>query len=138
MDMEIAFYLFSLPLFSCYHLSWEVPPLEICCHTRLHFASFSLQDGATEWLCDLAWTTPSPHPQLSFFCQCCAVSPPQQIMCGVPTPIRYVRCPHLNKVGAASPPSSIYFFCAVSPPFATLGSVLDSISKVENLASSSL
>ena len=78
------------------------------------------------------------RPQLSFFCQWCAVSPPQQIMCGVPTPIRYVRCPHLNKVGAASPPSSIYFFCAVSPPFATLGSVLDSISKAENLTSSRL
>ena len=92
MDMEIAFYLFSLPLFSCYHLSWEVPPLEICCHTRLHLASFSLQDGATEWLYDLAWTPPHPPTAKLFL----------SMLCGFPTPIF-----------PSSPLSSIPFF--ISP-----------------------
>ena len=38
-------------------------------------------------------------------------------MCSVPTSIRYVRCP---------PFQYICFLCGVPPPFATLGSVLDS------------
>ena len=67
-----------------------------------NLASFSLQDGATEWHYFLVWTT---HPQLSFSSQCCAVSPPL---------IRYVRCPHPNKVCAVSPPQS--GMCGV-PPF---------------------
>ena len=48
----------------------------------------------------ISWLGPPPtHPQLSFSCKCCAVSPPQQSMCGVP-PSQYmlsfkvVRCPH--------------------------------------------
>ena len=44
-----------------------------------NLASSSLQDGVTEWHYSLAWTT---HPQISFFCKCSAVSPPQQSMCG--------------------------------------------------------
>ena len=66
-----------------------------------------MQDRATEWYYSLVWTT---HPQLSFFCKFCAVSPPQQSMCGVPTPF----VPLIKKVCAVPPPSSIHFFCAVS------------------------
>ena len=72
--------------------------------------------------------THTPHPQLSFFFLCCAVSPPQlflpstkyvrcppshlSMLCGVPTPCVTL----VNKVCAVSPPPSIHFFCAVSPP----------------------
>ena len=95
---------------------------------------------------------PSTHPQLSFFCKCCAVSPPQQSMCGVP-PSQYmlsvnvVRCPHpicsTHQEGMCGvPPFQYKFFCAVSPPcnsvplpHLTLSWIL---SKVENLESSSL
>ena len=44
-------------------------------------------------------------------------------MCSVPTPIRYVQCPHLNNVCAVSPPSSICFLsklCGVPTPFVPL------------------
>ena len=60
------------------------------------------------WACKMVpqsgiifWPGPHPkphpliHPQLSFFFQCCVVSPPL---------IRYVQCPQPNKVRAVSPP----------------------------------
>ena len=48
----------------------------------------------------ISWFGPPPtHRQLSFFCKCCAVSPPQQSMCGVPLSqymlsFKVERCPH--------------------------------------------
>ena len=63
------------------------------------------------------------------------------MLCGVPTPISYVRCPHpnmactqirnvqcphLNKVCAVSPPFSISVFCAVSPTLCHIWLCLDS------------
>ena len=75
-----------------------------------NLASFSLQDGATEWHYFLVWTTPHPptHPPTAKLFL--------SMLCDVPTPIRYVRCPHLNKVCAVSPPSSICFFLCGVPP----------------------
>ena len=84
---------------------------------------------------------PPTHPQLSFFCKYCAVSPPQQSMCGVPPPsicFLSMLCsvptpfvPLIKKVCAMSPPSST----CNSVPHLALSWIL---SKVENLASSSL
>merc|ERR1711942_351967 len=88
-----------------------------------NLASFSLQDGATKWYYFLVWTT---HPQLSFSCKCCAVSPPQQISCGVPTPF----VPLIKNVCAVSPPCN-----SVPLPHLALSWIL---SKVENLESSGL
>ena len=112
------------------------------CHTRApswilsqaeNLTCFSLQDGATNWYYFLPWTTHPPptshsptHPQLSFSCKCCAMSSPQQSMCGVP-PSQYmlsfkvVRCPHplcyTHQEGMCGvPPFQYKFFCAVSPP----------------------
>ena len=117
------------------------------CHTcqilslAENLTSSSLQDGATNWYYFLTWTT--PHPPTAKLCL--------SMLCGVPTPI----VPPINKVCAVSPlpffyvvwcphpmcyprqqsmcsvpPSSIRFFCAVSPHpnvvFFHSGSVLDS------------
>ena len=95
------------------------------------------------------------HSLLSFFYKCCAVSPPQQSMCGVP-PSQYmlsfnvVRCPHsicsTHQQGMCGvPPSSstnISGRCPLPPqcnsvplPHLALSWILI---KVENLSSSSL
>ena len=73
-----------------------------------NLASVSLQDGATKWYYFLVWTTHPPNHRISlkstldfqqsrksgsfYVVRCphpidkvCAVSPPQQSMCGVPT-----------------------------------------------------
>ena len=135
--------------FSLYSI--RKPLFVLYCHTRApswilsqaeNLASVSLQDGATKWYYFLVWTThpPPTHPQLSFSCKCCVVSPPQQSMCGVP-PSQYmlsfnvVRCPH--------PICSTHqeCMCGVPPcnsvplPHLALSWIL---SKVENLESSSL
>ena len=87
------------------------------CHTRLHLGfsaklriwqlpacKMEPQSGIILWLGPPTHSPPT-HPQLSFFCKCCWVSPPQQSMCGVPTPF----VPLIMKVCAVSPPSSTIF-----------------------------
>ena len=107
------------------------------CHTPLHFGFSAMLRIWHVQACKMEpqvsfilWLGPSTHPQLGFFCKCCAVSSPQQSMCGVPPPsicFLSMLCgvptpfvPLIKKVCAVSPHSSTNFSVWCPPPHVIL------------------
>ena len=100
------------------------------CHTPLHFGFSAMLRIWHVQACKMEpqigvilWLGPSTHPQLGFFCKCCAVSLPKQSMCGVPPSMlsfNVVWCPHpicsTHQEGMCCvPPFQYKFLCVVSP-----------------------